>query len=101
MYRIPFIHGFIIPFQNFFRRIQIFQKDGAAKLSITDTGIGINATDQPYIFDRFFRCDPSRSTPGSGLGLSLVKAVAEAHSGHVKVSSKMGEGSSFQVIIPV
>jgi len=74
--------------------------DSGVVITIKDTGTGISSDDLLHIFDRFFRCDPSRSTSGSGLGLSLVKAVAEAHNGHVKVSSKIGEGSSFQVIIP-
>ena len=53
-----------------------------------------------YIFDRFFRCDPSRTSSGSGLGLSLVKAVAEAHHGVVEVSSTPGQGSLFEVTLP-
>ena len=73
--------------------------DGQVVVTVQDTGAGISSDDLSYIFDRFFRCDPSRSTSGSGLGLSLVKAVAEAHNGHVAVSSNVGEGSRFQVII--
>ncbi len=74
--------------------------EGRVVISVKDTGLGISGDDLPYIFDRFFRCDPSRSTSGSGLGLSLVKAVAEAHNGHVAVISKINEGSCFEVIFP-
>jgi len=73
---------------------------GQVVVTVQDTGTGISADDLPHVFDRFYRCDPSRSTSGSGLGLSLAKAVAEAHNGHVAVSSNVGEGSRFQVIIP-
>ena len=75
-------------------------KEGWVVISVRDTGAGISADDLPYIFDRFFRCDPSRSTSGSGLGLSLVKAVAEAHNGRVAVSSTPGQGSLFEVKLP-
>jgi len=75
-------------------------KEGRVVISVQDTGAGISADDLPYIFDRFFRCDPSRSTSGFGLGLSLVKAVAEAHSGRVTVSSTPGQGSLFEVSLP-
>jgi heavy metal sensor kinase len=74
--------------------------DGQVVVSVQDTGAGISADDLPYVFDRFYRCDPSRSASGSGLGLSLVKAVAEAHNGHVAVSSNVEEGSRFTVILP-
>ena len=74
--------------------------DGLVIITIQDTGKGISAEDLPYVFDRFFRCDPSRSTSGSGLGLSLVKAVAEAHNGRVAVHSNINEGSCFEVILP-
>ena len=74
--------------------------DSRVVISVEDTGTGISADDLPHIFDRFFRCDPSRSTSGSGLGLSLVKAVAEAHNGHVAVSSTINQGSCFTVILP-
>jgi signal transduction histidine kinase len=74
--------------------------DGRVILAVQDTGIGISSEDLQHIFDRFYRCDPSRSAAGSGLGLSLVKAVAEAHNGSVAVSSTINGGSLFEVKCP-
>jgi heavy metal sensor kinase len=71
-----------------------------AELTVTDTGIGISDKDLPHIFDRFFRCDPSRSTTGAGLGLSLAKAIVQAHHGSIEVDSGMGKGSRFRVVFP-
>ncbi len=69
-------------------------------LHVKDTGIGISRKDLPYIFDRFYRCDRSRSRPGNGLGLSLVKAIVNAHNGTIHVSSTPDEGSRFEVKLP-
>jgi len=69
-------------------------------VSIQDTGLGISSADLPLIFKRFFRCDQSRSLPGTGLGLSLARAVARVHGGEIQVSSRPGEGSTFKVLIP-
>ncbi len=69
-----------------------------AVLTVIDTGIGISEKDLPHIYDRFFRCDPSRSTAGAGLGLSLAKAIAEAHDGTIEVESEAGRGSTFRVV---
>ena len=70
------------------------------RVSIQDTGHGIRAADLPLIFNRFFRCDQSRSLPGTGLGLSLARAVARAHGGDIQVSSNPGKGSTFTIVIP-
>jgi signal transduction histidine kinase len=72
----------------------------AAVLRVRDTGPGIPADELPRIFDRLFRGDSSRSERGLGLGLSLVKAVVEAHGGTVEVSSEHGRGSVFTVRLP-
>jgi signal transduction histidine kinase len=68
--------------------------------SFRDSGIGIPADEQDKIWTRLFRGDKSRSQRGLGLGLSLVKAVVEAHGGKVTVSSKVNEGSEFTVRLP-
>jgi signal transduction histidine kinase len=69
-------------------------------LRFTDTGIGIPPEEQSRIWERLYRGDKSRSQRGLGLGLSLVKAVVEAHSGSVSVQSAPGRGSTFVVDLP-
>lgn len=69
-------------------------------ISVKDSGIGIAAKDLPFIFDRFYRSDDSRSTPGNGLGLSLVQAIVHAHGGEITVVSHSGAGSEFTVFLP-
>ncbi len=69
-------------------------------VSVADTGRGIGEGDLPHIFNRFFRCDQSRSEPGNGLGLSLARAIATAHGGNITVSSTPGQGSIFTVTLP-
>lgn len=74
-----------------------------ALVTIQDEGIGIAPADQEHIFERFYRVDNrlARQTPGTGLGLFLVKAVVEAHGGRVWVESTSGEGSSFTIELPI
>jgi len=75
--------------------------DGAeAVLTVTDTGAGIPAGELPRIWERLYRGDASRSERGLGLGLSLVKAIVEAHGGRVEATSKPGQGSAFVVRLP-
>ena len=69
-------------------------------LEIVDTGAGISEQDLPHIFERFYRCDPSRSTSGAGLGLSLAQTIAQAHKGRIDVESEIGQGSRFRVVLP-
>jgi len=76
-------------------------RDGRALLSVTDTGVGIPHDELPRIWERLFRGDRSRTERGLGLGLSLVKAVVEAHGGSVGVDSVQGRGSTFTVTLPV
>jgi signal transduction histidine kinase len=71
------------------------------RVTIKDDGIGIPVAEQPRIWDRLYRGDKSRGQRGLGLGLSLVKAVVEAHGGHVTVKSTEGKGSEFGVSLPV
>lgn len=73
---------------------------GQIFLAVSDTGIGIAGDDLPNIFERFYRCDQSRSEAGVGLGLSLVMAIARSHGGDVAVTSFPGQGSSFTVSLP-
>ena len=73
------------------------------KISVADNGPGIAQDDIPHIFDHFYRGDKSRDrkSGGSGLGLAIVKQLVEIHGGRVAVESKLGEGSVFQVLLPV
>ena len=75
-------------------------ENGATVVRFRDNGCGISADETPKIWTRLYRGDKSRSQRGLGLGLSLVKAVVEAHRGQVFVTSKVGEGSEFSVILP-
>ena len=72
----------------------------AVAITIKDTGIGISEKDMARIFERFYRCDPSRSEAGIGLGLSFARAIARAHGGDITVSSETNQGSTFTIILP-
>jgi len=74
--------------------------DGRAILRVRDTGQGIAASELPRIWERLFRGDRSRTTRGLGLGLSLVKAIIEAHGGSVNADSEPGKGSVFTLSLP-
>jgi signal transduction histidine kinase len=75
---------------------------GEAKIWVRDTGVGIPASEQRQIFGRFSRGSHSRGRyDGSGIGLAIVRAVAEAHGGRVRVTSRPGGGARFDIIVPV
>ena len=83
-----------------------------ATIAVSDNGIGIAEDELPHVFERFWRSDHARSryviggsgepdASGSGLGLSIVRQIAIAHGGDVRVSSELGRGSTFTVDIPL
>ncbi len=71
-----------------------------ACLTVTDTGVGIDAEHLPRIFDRFYRADPARSSGGTGLGLSIARWIVEQHGGRIEVETTPGKGSTFAVHLP-
>jgi signal transduction histidine kinase len=82
--------------------IRVTERGDRVEISVRDTGQGIRSQDLGRIFDRFARADPSRSrhTGGFGLGLSIVRAIVEAHGGAVGVESRTGRGSTFRMELP-
>lgn len=77
------------------------QKEGnTIRMSVKDDGIGISSQDLPHIWDRFYQADPSRNSDSSGLGLSMVKWIVEAHHGELSVESEIGKGSTFSCRFP-
>lgn len=77
------------------------RRDGeTALLTVADTGVGIPPQHLPYVFQRFYRGDASRTGSGTGLGLALVKHIVEAHGGTVVAESDGGRGATFRVALP-
>jgi signal transduction histidine kinase len=76
-------------------------RDGA-RIDVTDTGVGIDASELPRIFDRFYRGSRANEArgSGSGLGLAIVRSIVDMHHGSVAVDSRLGTGSRFTVILP-
>ncbi|WP_392558716.1 HAMP domain-containing sensor histidine kinase [Orbus mooreae] len=72
-----------------------------AVILVVDNGIGIAQNDLPFIFDRFYRADKSRSQSGSGLGLSFVDFIVKLHKGHISVDSHLGKGTCFKIELPL
>jgi two-component system OmpR family sensor kinase len=88
-------------------RIEVGVRDQMAVLAVIDTGPGIDPDQAPHVFERFYRGTPPGSadaaprTAGSGLGLAIVEAIAEAHGGAATVTSRPGEGSRFEITLPL
>jgi signal transduction histidine kinase len=80
--------------------VRVGQRDHQVTISVQDSGPGMAPDLCERIFDRFYRGDASRSTPGFGLGLSIARALVEAQGGAIEVESQVGEGSTFTVTIP-
>ena len=75
-----------------------------ANVQVTDNGPGISEDAQPHLFERFYRADDARNNQkgeGAGLGLAICKHIVVAHQGEISVKSKLGEGASFKVFLPL
>jgi signal transduction histidine kinase len=72
-------------------------------ITLADTGAGISAEQLPHIFDKFFQADnqAQAATKGTGLGLAIAKEIVEAHGGNITVQSRVGEGTTFTVTLPI
>jgi signal transduction histidine kinase len=83
--------------------VKLYRDNGSVKLEVADHGIGISRRDQAKIFEKFYRAgDPLvHNTKGSGLGLSLVRHISEAHGGAIEVDSAPGTGSKFTLVLPM
>jgi two-component system, OmpR family, phosphate regulon sensor histidine kinase PhoR len=83
-------------------RVTASCEQGTWRIDVTDSGIGIPPDEADQLFKRFVRASNARTAqvPGSGLGLSIVKVLAEMHGGHVEVQSTLGKGSTFSVFLP-
>ena len=80
--------------------VKVETNEQSTVITITDNGIGIPTSDQPKIFDRFYRCDRSRSNDGCGLGLSFSRAVARTHGGDITLNSEPSKGTTFKISLP-
>jgi len=83
--------------------VKMEQLENQLHFSVKDYGYGINMNEIPKIFDRFYRIgDPlTREVKGSGIGLTIVKQIIEAHQGDIEVQSQIGIGSTFTIVLPI
>ena len=83
--------------------LSVTSVDAKIVITVTDTGAGISADQLPHIFDKFFQADnqAAAATKGTGLGLAIAKEIVEAHGGQITVESRVGEGTTFVVTLPV
>ena len=83
--------------------VDLLLKGNRVIISVRDYGIGIRKEEQDKIFSRFYRAgeELTQTVKGSGIGLTIVKQIVEAHNGTINVESEIGKGSSFSVILPI
>lgn len=81
--------------------VRASEQSNSVLIEVADTGCGIPVEEAPFIWDELYRGQGARGTPGSGLGLTLVRAIVERHHGQVEMRSRMGQGSLFVIRLPV
>jgi two-component system phosphate regulon sensor histidine kinase PhoR len=83
--------------------VSALRHNGSVEVRVADTGVGIRPEHLPRLFERFYRADPARSREdgGTGIGLAIARSVVEAHGGHIRAESELGEGSVFTFDLPV
>jgi len=82
--------------------VKLSSASGQAIVTVNDNGVGIAEADLPFVFERFFRADPSRSqVDGTGLGLAIAKWIANLHQIHLSAISRIGQGTSFETVFPL
>ena len=81
--------------------LDVSRVDDDARITVDDTGIGIAADDIPHIFDRFWRATEARQAAGSGIGLTVVAQLVQAHAGTIAVDSQPGRGTTVRVTLPL
>jgi two-component system OmpR family sensor kinase len=77
------------------------EERGLVSLDVADTGPGISDEDLPHVWEELYRGQAGRTVPGSGLGMALVRAIAERHQGHVSIQSKEGRGTVVTIHLPI
>jgi signal transduction histidine kinase len=84
-------------------RVELAVHSGRARIVVADTGVGIPADQLPFIYDRFYRVDKARSSDvhGSGLGLSIVKWIVDAHQGTIETMSAVERGTTVVITLPL
>jgi signal transduction histidine kinase len=83
--------------------VRVHAEDGHAVLQVSDTGAGIRESDRAHVFERFYRAEGAggRTHEGSGIGLALSHELVQLHGGRIEVTSRIGEGSTFRVLVPL
>lgn len=80
--------------------VQVTEEISEVQITISDNGVGIDEAELPFIFDRLYKCDTSRTENSNGLGLAITKELTIAHNGTINVISGYGKGTTFKLRFP-